>query len=158
MKDASIVSIVGAVLGFYVLDFSINAVQATSRSLIVDVLSTSQQPIGHSYASIMIAIGNVVGYFAGSMDLNSVLSFIGGTQMKCLSSIAAIVVTLSCLITCLTIKETKSSGPIVSESTNTFTDAFKHIIHPHLIPSRLRKIFYVQFFAWFAWFPFSFFR
>jgi solute carrier family 45 protein 1/2/4 len=51
-----------AIVGFYVLDFGINAVQASCRSLIIDVLPTAQQHLGNSYASAMIACGNVIGF------------------------------------------------------------------------------------------------
>lgn len=63
-ETASMWSICLVVGGFYLMDFSINAVQACGRSLIVDVLSTSQQNRGHAFASIMIAAGNVIGYYA----------------------------------------------------------------------------------------------
>ena len=52
-----------AVAAFYVLDFAINAVQASCRSLMVDVLPSEQQRYGTSWASAMIGAGNVLGYF-----------------------------------------------------------------------------------------------
>lgn len=49
-----------AVLSIYVVDFAINAVQASSRSLIVDTLPIAKQQLGSAWASRMIAIGHLV--------------------------------------------------------------------------------------------------
>lgn len=57
-------TIVLAVLMIYVVDFAINAVQACCRALIVDTLPVSRQQIGSAWASRMIAVGNIAGYFA----------------------------------------------------------------------------------------------
>ena len=151
-----------AVIGFYLLDFSINAVQASSRSLIVDVLATADQSSGHSYASLMIALGNIVGYLAGSFDLVRWLSpwiSYSDTQMKSLSFIASALIIICCTVTCLSIKE----YPLFQSSLDTGPCAdkwwtpLKQVMRPHKLPKRLRRIFAVQFMSWMAWFPFSFF-
>lgn len=49
-----------AVLCIYAVDFAINAVQASCRSLIVDTLPISKQQLGSAWASRMIAIGHLV--------------------------------------------------------------------------------------------------
>lgn len=61
---ASTITIIMAVLMIYVVDFAINAVQACCRALIVDTLPVSSQQHGSAWASRMIAVGNIVGYFA----------------------------------------------------------------------------------------------
>jgi solute carrier family 45 protein 1/2/4 len=61
---ANTITIIMAVLMIYVIDFAINAVQACCRALIVDVLPVSQQQHGSAWASRMIAVGNIMGYFA----------------------------------------------------------------------------------------------
>ena len=48
-----------AVFAIYLIDFSINAVMATDRALIVDTLTSSQQEEGNAWAGRMIGIGGV---------------------------------------------------------------------------------------------------
>ena len=55
------VTILVAVLSIYVVDFAINAVQHSCRSLIVDTLPIPKQQLGSAWASRMIAIGHLVG-------------------------------------------------------------------------------------------------
>nr|CAG8440775.1 8867_t:CDS:10 [Entrophospora candida] len=81
-----------AVVSFYLLDFAINAIQASCRALIVDSLSTSQQEEGTAWAGRMIGIG-------------AVFPFLGGTQLQVLCALASIILLSSIGITCWTISE-----------------------------------------------------
>jgi hypothetical protein len=45
------------------IDFSINAVMASDRALLVDVLDTEDQPAGNAWAGAMFAVGSVSGFF-----------------------------------------------------------------------------------------------
>ncbi|KAJ1670430.1 hypothetical protein EV182_008214, partial [Spiromyces aspiralis] len=65
-------SIALAVLGFYVLDFSINASQACARALALDIPPLEQQDAGNAYAGRMLNIGSVLGYFVGYLDLRAI--------------------------------------------------------------------------------------
>ncbi|CAJ0832907.1 3554_t:CDS:2, partial [Entrophospora sp. SA101] len=94
-----------AVFSFYLLDFAINAIQASCRALIVDSLSTSQQEEGTAWAGRMIGIGGVAGYFMGFIDLPAVFPFLGGTQLQVLCALASIILLSSIGITCWTISE-----------------------------------------------------
>lgn len=76
------VAILFAIGGFYILDFSINVVQAAGRALIVDQLDTKQQQAGNSWASAMISLGNILGYLFGSLKLEEYFSFLGDNQIK----------------------------------------------------------------------------
>jgi solute carrier family 45, member 1/2/4 len=77
-------TILVAVLCIYALDFSINAVQACCRSLIVDTLPISQQQAGSAWASRLVAAGHLASYFIGTFDLVKIFpAWIGGdTQFK----------------------------------------------------------------------------
>jgi hypothetical protein len=94
-----------AVLAFYVLDFSLNAVQATCRALILDVPPLWQQQIANAWAARLSNIAMVVGYFTGFVDLVKFVPFLGDSQVKvfCISAIIVFIITLA--ITCLTTKE-----------------------------------------------------
>ncbi|KAI5474245.1 hypothetical protein MNV49_003772 [Pseudohyphozyma bogoriensis] len=50
-----------AVIGFWVLDFGLNGVQASLRALILDTVPSAQQPLSNAYHSRMTALGNIVG-------------------------------------------------------------------------------------------------
>lgn len=52
---AKVITIVVAILAIYVLDFSINAVQASCRALIVDSLPAQQQQIGSAWGGCLIS-------------------------------------------------------------------------------------------------------
>ena len=56
-------TVILAVLAIYLVDFSINAVQALDRALLVDTLPPSLQPTGNAWAAGMLGFGAVVGFF-----------------------------------------------------------------------------------------------
>ncbi|MCJ1389609.1 hypothetical protein MMC18_002466 [Xylographa bjoerkii] len=63
------VTVALAIFCIYAVDFAINAVQATCRSLIVDTLPAHEQQLGSAWAGRMLGLGHVLGYFAGTLDL-----------------------------------------------------------------------------------------
>ncbi|KAI7883564.1 MFS general substrate transporter [Lichtheimia hyalospora FSU 10163] len=153
-----IASIAIAITSIYVLDFSINCVQASCRALLVDALPPSQQEDGTAWAGRMVGLGNVAGYFMGYADLVKAFPFFGDTQLKVLCVIAAIVLALADAITCYTVSEkilTKEP-----EKKKSWGSSFKAItaITSNIwnLPTPIRRICNVQFFAWFGWFPFLF--
>jgi solute carrier family 45 protein 1/2/4 len=86
-----------AVLSIYGIDFAINAVQGSCRGLVVDTLPLSKQQQGGSWASRMVAVGNLIGYGAGAVDLKSLFGeALGDTQFKQLTAVAAL--TLCCAV------------------------------------------------------------
>jgi len=146
-----------AVVGFYILDFSLNAVQASIRALVLDIPPVYQQEAANAWAGRMLHIGNIVGYFTGFLDLLALFPFLGSNQLQVLCIVAIIVFTLSLLYTCLNVKEqiyeTVDNDP--SSLYNTFTYIYRAIRY---LPSPIQKICNVQFFSWMGWFPFLFFR
>nr|CAG8502631.1 10354_t:CDS:10 [Entrophospora candida] len=134
-----------AVVSFYLLDFAINAIQASCRALIVDSLSTSQQEEGTAWAGRMIGIG-------------AVFPFLGGTQLQVLCALASIILLSSIGITCWTISEKvlqrsdETKNPLVEafEVLATIIKSFRNL------PRTVRLLCTTQFFAWIGWFPFLF--
>ncbi|KAI3630423.1 hypothetical protein MIR68_011858 [Amoeboaphelidium protococcarum] len=174
------------IFGFFVLDFSINIVQAASRALILDVLPADQQQAGNSWASGMISIGNIVGYYIGSLNLSDVMSRWSSSQqqqqilqdetslkqqsqsveelhMKALTFIACLLLSSSVFITCYSIKERPFTGVVMhyqnaeGERRNLYSHVIQLVNTAFNLPRQLRMICMVQFFAWFGWFPFNFF-
>ena len=95
-----------AVFSIFACDFSINSTQASSRSLVVDSLPIPKQQLGSAWATRMAAIGNLAGYIIGTMDLVGIFgNFLGDTQFKKLTLIAAAMFLGSTCVTCWAVDE-----------------------------------------------------
>lgn len=55
-----------AIVSFYLLDFALNALQASLRNLLLDVTPPSQLNAGNAWHSRMLNAGNIVGYGFGT--------------------------------------------------------------------------------------------
>lgn len=140
-----------AVFSIYGIDFAINAVQGSCRGLIVDTLPIPKQQLGSSWASRMVAVGSLVGYGAGAIDLGKVFGpMLGDTQFKQLTAVAAITLCLTVGVTSYAVtervlvsdgnEEDEKLGPIQVLST---------IANKAMnLPRGIAAICYVQFWAW----------
>lgn len=146
-----------AVVGFYMLDFCINAVQAGLRALVLDV-APLQAELANAYASRMIGLGNIIGYLFGFIDLLSVFPWLGDSQMKVICIISSLVFISGIALTCISVKEIPYIAEPLQESWVTFTiNVFKRIYNGlWKLPSSLQSVCNVQFLVWIGWFPFLF--
>ncbi|RKP23286.1 major facilitator superfamily domain-containing protein [Syncephalis pseudoplumigaleata] len=145
-----------AVAGFFVLDFSINAVQACLRALVVDVASLSSQSRANAWASRMLGIGSVIGYFVGYLDLVLLFPELGSTQMEVLCAVGSIVFVACIGWTCLMVWEERYERGMDAEQPHWYkplSDVFHAFWH---LPDPMQRVCTTQFFAWMAWFPFLF--
>jgi len=147
-----------AVLSIYALDFAINAVQSSCRSLIVDTLPSPKQQLGSAWASRMVAVGHLVGYGAGALDLSSIFgTLIGDTQFKQLTVIAALALIVAVGVTCWAVEErvlvTTGDGSKDDGLVAVLTQIFKTTRN---LPKRIQMICWIQFWSWIGWFPFLF--
>ncbi|KAL9125572.1 MAG: hypothetical protein Q9217_005237 [Psora testacea] len=147
-----------AVLSIYAVDFAINAVQSSCRSLIIDTLPISKQPLGSAWASRMAAIGHLVGYAIGTIDLLRIFGHrLGDSQFKQLTLISAAFFTFSVGITCWAVEErvlvSAREGDVKSSAAKTISKILKTTLN---LPERIQAICWVQFWAWIGWFPFLF--
>jgi solute carrier family 45, member 1/2/4 len=157
----SIFAIVLATIGIFVTDFAINSVQACCRALIVDTLPPSRQEIGNAWAGRMIAIGHLLGYVLGYLDLVAGLhGFLGDTQLKSLCIISSAALLCSVGITSFAVSERvlmKSfehhSLSLFEEMINIFKVLFQTVRN---IPANVTLIFKIQLCAWYGWFSFLF--
>ena len=62
-----------AVLAFYLLDFSLNALQASLRNLLLDVTPQSQLNAGNAWHGRMMHAGNIIGYGFGMSESSEYL-------------------------------------------------------------------------------------
>ncbi|KAJ6617111.1 major facilitator superfamily domain-containing protein [Mycena sp. CBHHK59/15] len=142
-----------AILSIYLIDFSINTVQAVDRALLVDTLPPSLQPAGNAWAALMLGMGSVVGFFVGNLDLPSFLPFFGSSELQVLSVIVSVVLLAGHITTAVLVKENvlvRMAGQhrpsFQAEIREIFTSMFT-------MPPVIRKICMIQFFAWLGWFP-----
>ena len=151
-------SIVFATLMIYVLDFSINVIQAGIRAFIVDNAPTHQQDSANAWASRCSGVGNIIGYLFGYANLPKYMWFFGNTQFKVLCVIASLAMTITLTISCLCIKErdarlegkpSKSSGGVIGFFKNLWRSMRR-------LPPQISRVCWVQFAAWIGWFPFLF--
>lgn len=146
-----------AVLSIYAVDFAINAVQSSCRSLIVDTLPISKQQLGSAWASRMIGVGHLVGYAIGTMDLPSIFGkALGDSQLKQLCLIAAVFFLLTVGITCYAVDErilvSAKDTEVRSSAMMTISTILKTTMN---LPDRIQAICWIQFWAWIGEFPFS---
>ncbi|KAJ3862305.1 major facilitator superfamily domain-containing protein [Lentinula novae-zelandiae] len=147
-----------AVLSVYLIDFSVNAVMAVDRALLVDVLPSTLQPSGNAWAARMGGFGSVVGYFAGNLDLPSLLPIFGHTELQILSVVVSIILLGSHIIMASSVSErvllknnaSGAGGPLAKSFTTEVRNMFENLWS---LPRVIRQIFLIQFFAWISWFP-----
>ncbi|KAJ3088840.1 hypothetical protein HK102_007812 [Quaeritorhiza haematococci] len=152
----SSLTIAVAVSAFYILDFSINAVQACCRALIVDVAPIWQQEEANAWGGRMIGFGNVVGYFMGYINLPSIFPFLGETQLKVLCVIAITWFIITVAITCVSVREIQFV-PSHSQKNNAWWKPLFEILRAmRNLPGPVQSVCNVQFWGWLGWFPFLF--
>ncbi|KIJ37094.1 hypothetical protein M422DRAFT_69504 [Sphaerobolus stellatus SS14] len=144
-----------AVLSIYLIDFSINAVQAMDRALLVDILPISEQERGNAWAGRMFGVGSVFGFFVGNIDLTGIFPFLGNSQIKILCVVSSLLLLGTHFITIFNVKErvlrksNDSSLPKLSVFgivKDIWASFFK-------LPKNIKQICYIQLFAWIGWFP-----
>lgn len=147
-----------AVLSIYAVDFAINAVQASCRSLVVDTLPISKQQAGSAWVSRMASMGHLIGYAVGTMDLVKMFgSSIGDTQFKKLILVAAFALLLGVGVTSWAVTERVLISGRDSESKVGPIQILHQIFHTTTsLPPRIQAICWAQFWSWIGWFPFLF--
>jgi hypothetical protein len=93
-----------AVISFYVLDFALNALQASLRNLLLDITPPEQLSAGNAWHSRMTQAGNIVGYGFGFLPLATlpIIRLIGGDQFRKFCIIVIVVLVVTVWITCYT--------------------------------------------------------
>ncbi|KIK37654.1 hypothetical protein CY34DRAFT_92369 [Suillus luteus UH-Slu-Lm8-n1] len=158
-KQAANVAIGIAVFAFYVLDFALNALQASLRNLLLDITPPDQLNAGNAWHSRMCQAGNIVGYGFGFIPLAKLpfLSFLGGDQFRkfCVVSMTLLVVTV--WITCFCHEEKASVARKNNERRGKFGEILENIYSAMTtLPRSIRRVCFVQIFAFMGWFPFLF--
>ncbi|KAF9019235.1 MFS general substrate transporter [Hymenopellis radicata] len=155
-KQVANVAIGFAVTAFYLLDFALNALQASLRNLLLDITPASQLNAGNAWHGRMTHAGNIVGFGIGFLPLAQfpLLEIFGGTQFRkfCILCIVILVVTVS--ITCYYHEEEeRPAAKKESKFREVLDNIYAAIVN---LPKPIRRVCYVQLFAFMGWFPFLF--
>ncbi|KAF9268105.1 MFS general substrate transporter [Marasmius fiardii PR-910] len=147
-----------AIVAFYLLDFALNALQASLRNLLLDITPTSQLNSGNAWHGRMTHAGNIIGFGFGFLPLEKLplIRLLGGTQFRKFCVICIIILVITVWMTCaFHEEEERTNGGSVGPSK--FREVLSNI-HTAIIslPRPIRRVCYVQFFAFMGWFPFLF--
>ncbi|KAI0943211.1 hypothetical protein AcW1_002427 [Taiwanofungus camphoratus] len=141
-----------AILALFSVDFSINAVQAVDRALLVDTLPPTDQADGNAWAARMLGLGSVAGYFIGNVDMTRLVPIPGATELEVLAVLGSFVLVAMHLVTALCTRERVVVGS--KRSDKSFRKELRDIWdNARTLPSVIRQICTIQFFAWLGWFP-----
>ncbi|KAF8529052.1 hypothetical protein BU17DRAFT_37242 [Hysterangium stoloniferum] len=156
-KQSKNVAIGLAVAAFYLLDFSLNALQASLRNLLLDVAPPRQLSAGNAWHGRMTHAGNIVGYGFGFLNLAGwpILRSLGGNQFRKFCLVGIVIIVITVWITCWTQDEPQNTSSTQQESglRDIIINIRRAIIN---LPVPIRKVCLVQLFAFMAWFPFLF--
>ncbi|KDN51096.1 hypothetical protein RSAG8_00725, partial [Rhizoctonia solani AG-8 WAC10335] len=96
-----------AVFCFYLLDFALNALQASLRNLLLDVTPAEQLTTANAWHGRMIHAGNIVGFALGGVVLENwpVLRWFGGDQFRKVCIVTMVVLAVTVWITLVTQEE-----------------------------------------------------
>ncbi|RKF56933.1 General alpha-glucoside permease [Erysiphe neolycopersici] len=144
-----------AVLMVYVLDFSINTVQAGIRAFILDCAPSHQQESANAMASRALGVGNIIGYIAGYVNLKQYFWFFGDSQFKILCVIASLALASTVFLSLSTIRERDPSKEVRSVPDQAGIVSFFRTLFTSIkrLPPLTRKVCEIQFFAWIGMFP-----
>ncbi|KAG5991022.1 hypothetical protein E4U54_003986 [Claviceps lovelessii] len=147
-----------AILSIYVLDFAINAIMSCSRSLVVDVLPLEKQQAGAAWANQMGAVGSILSYSLGALNLPRILGpTLGVSQFQQLTVIAVVAVLSTTGVTCWAVNESILVSSRGSKKTQSTYGILRQIyLTVRHLPPRIRAICWAQFWSWIGWFPFMF--
>lgn len=99
-----------AIVAFFLLDFSIQAIQAPLRALVTDVVPKTQRAFANSYIAVFTGLGNCIGGVLTAIHLPTLLH-VFDTQAQALFAIAAVV-----LVVCVAITVVASPEKVIKET------------------------------------------
>ncbi|KAH8747365.1 hypothetical protein F5882DRAFT_525592 [Hyaloscypha sp. PMI_1271] len=137
------------------INVSAQAIQVGSRALIVDHCPSHLQPQVNAWVSRICNTASIFLYLASSSDLPHLVPFLGDTRLKALALLGSFTLLITSSITCLGISNTDST---IDETKRERLDHYrvfkKFRTVATKLPTQINRIHLVQFFSWFAWYPF----
>lgn len=149
-----------AIAAVWALNIAIQPVQSSIRALIVDACPGREAAQANSFASFAVIIGSAIGYGCGFIEMPKVAEWLHDPQFKGLCLIASMSLGVTVIITSVMIEEKSVNIDIAGfegfnkpSTRQIWREIYKTI---RTLPSTIKTICVVQFFAWLAWFPFLF--
>ena len=147
-----------AIFGVIVLNLSIQPLQMGLRTLVIENCPKSQQEQASAWASRLTGVGNIVGYLAGITDLSQLVPSLLFTQFQCLCLVASASLAIGVSMSCIAVTERNATEALMPISANSSLSSYlRQLLYTYRTMAwKIRKVCYVQFFSWMAWFPFLF--
>ncbi|KAH6915329.1 major facilitator superfamily domain-containing protein [Coprinopsis sp. MPI-PUGE-AT-0042] len=146
-----------AIACFYVLDFALNGLQASLRNLLLDITPSNQLNAGNAWHGRMTNAGNIVGYGFGFLPLADlpIIRLLGGSQFRKFCIICIVILVATVWMTCWFHEEEERSAHQQRRrrTADVLGDIYRSLIN---LPKPIRRVCYVQLFAFMGWFPFLF--
>ncbi|KAJ1307323.1 hypothetical protein OPQ81_001429 [Rhizoctonia solani] len=152
-----------AVVAVYCIDFTLNATTAAARALAIDVLPTELQSSSGAWASRMVGVGGVIGFYSGTAALSHLFPALGTSQIAIMSFFASMALLTTQFITSLCVTE---SVHVPTAPRHTLKSRQRSWVHERFIatylslrslPHEVKSVCAIQFFSWMGWFPAMFF-
>ncbi|KAG7096809.1 hypothetical protein E1B28_004217 [Marasmius oreades] len=147
-----------AIVAFYLLDFALNALQASLRNLLLDITPASQLNSGNAWHGRMTHAGNIIGFGFGFLPLDKLplIRLLGGTQFRKFCVLCIVILVITVWMTCVFHEEEERTA-VSSVQPSKFREVLFNIRTAIVnLPRPIRRVCYVQFFAFMGWFPFLF--
>lgn len=142
----------------WALNISIQPMQVGMRALVVDSCPPQQQIQATTYITTITAIGNILGYTFGFIDLPKMLPWSGSTQYQCVFLLASLIFMVAVTITCFVVQERPSTFRTgAGDQSRGVLTVFRQVwVSARLMPRDMKSVCLVQFCSWLGWFPFLF--
>lgn len=144
VHDSKPVAVSLAILGFWIMDFSVNALQGPMRALASDMFVADQQSMAGGIFALQNGLGGVISYGLGALDLVVLTRGVFSTQVRALSVFAVGCVTICVLSTLLLTTERPFEGA-KHESEGGGGCSCRHAEILRNFPRLLQLVFAVQF-------------
>ncbi|KAK4538311.1 hypothetical protein CDCA_CDCA17G4336 [Cyanidium caldarium] len=99
-------ALVVSIAGFWIIDLSNNAIQASSRTLVADLAAPEQQELGAALTAFWLSVGNLLGFYVGGNPWLYSWIPLGFSETTSVFIIAIAVLIPSCAVTLLGARET----------------------------------------------------
>jgi solute carrier family 45 protein 1/2/4 len=142
----------------WALNISIQPMQVGIRALAVDSCLAEQQIQATAYVSRITAVGSILGYTFGFINLPKLFPWLGNTQYQCVFSLASLVLIVTVAITCSVVQEKRPSLRSGEDNRSIGVVAvFRQVlVSARLMPKSMKSVCKIQFCSWLGWFPFLF--
>ena len=144
-----------AVLSILVINVSAQSVQAGARAQIVDQCPHHLQPQVNAWATRLCNVASILVYHTPFLDVSEWTQSTGEGHIKSLSILGCLILLATLALTCVGVKSHVNSALPTEERTQKSFGVVTQVIRSlRSAPKQMNQIYIVEFFSWFAWYPF----